>query len=108
MTYRVENIVRKWEITCYKQFLLISQCFPQLHIFSGALCGNGSISWSFVYTFFLKCLKSVNPLPHMPILCSSSSAANKDMMAKKWGQIGIQLTTWVENIVGKGKMSYQT
>ena len=30
----------------------------------------------------------LNPLPHMPILGSSSSAANKDMMSKnmdKWG-----------------------
>ena len=33
--YRVENIVRKGEIACYKQFLLFSQCFPQLYIFSG-------------------------------------------------------------------------
>ena len=29
---RVENIVRKGEIACYKQ--LIPQCFPQLRIFS--------------------------------------------------------------------------
>ena len=28
--YRVENFVRKGEIACYKQFLLFSQCFPQL------------------------------------------------------------------------------
>ena len=27
---RVENIVGKGEIACYKQFLLFSQCFPQL------------------------------------------------------------------------------
>ena len=26
----------------------------------------------------------VNPLPHVPILGSSNSAANKDMMAKVW------------------------
>ena len=25
---------------------------------------------------------NVNPLPHMPIFCSSNSAANKDMMSK--------------------------
>ena len=30
----VENIVRKGEIDCNKQFLLYSQCFPQLYIFS--------------------------------------------------------------------------
>ena len=37
--YRVENIVRKGEIACYKQFLLFSQCFPQLYIFSASKCG---------------------------------------------------------------------
>ena len=30
VSYRVENIVRKGEIACYKQFLLLSQCFLQL------------------------------------------------------------------------------
>ena len=42
--YRVENIVRKGEIACYKQFLLFSQCFPQLFILmrqNAALCDNG-------------------------------------------------------------------
>ena len=34
MPYSVENIVRKGEIACYKQFLLFSQCFPQLYIYS--------------------------------------------------------------------------
>ena len=29
-------------------------------------------------------LLHINPLPHMPILGSSNSAANKDMMAKIW------------------------
>ena len=32
--YRVEISVRKGEMACYKQFLLSSQCFPQLYIFS--------------------------------------------------------------------------
>ena len=39
----VENIVRKGEIACYKQFLLFLR-FPQLYIFSASkcgLCGNG-------------------------------------------------------------------
>ena len=36
--YRVENIVRKGEIAWYKQFLLFSQCFPQLYIFSASKC----------------------------------------------------------------------
>ena len=32
MPHRVENMVRKGEIACYKQFLLFSQCFLQLYI----------------------------------------------------------------------------
>ena len=39
VSHRVENIVRKGEISCYKQFLLFSQCFPQLYIFSAWKCG---------------------------------------------------------------------
>ena len=34
-----QNIVRKGEIACSKQFLLFSQCFPQLYIFSPSECG---------------------------------------------------------------------
>ena len=30
---RVENIVEKGEIACFKQFLLFSQCFLQLYIY---------------------------------------------------------------------------
>ena len=44
MSYWVENSVRKGEIACNKQFLLFSECFPQLYVFSAsnaALCGNG-------------------------------------------------------------------
>ena len=41
----VENIVRKGEIACHKQFLLFSQCFPQLYIFSTSKCG---IVWKWV------------------------------------------------------------
>ena len=43
--YRTENIVRKGEIACYKQFLLFSQCF-HFHSFislvrqNAALCGE--------------------------------------------------------------------
>ena len=36
----------------------------------------------------------------MPILGSSNSAKNKDMMSK-YLQMGIQFSDWVENIVGK-------
>ena len=37
--HQMENIVRKGEIACYKQFFLFSQCFPQLYIFSVSKCG---------------------------------------------------------------------
>ena len=49
MRYRVEYIVRKGEIACNKQFLLFSQCFPQLYTLESqnvALCGNGLITKS--------------------------------------------------------------
>ena len=42
----------------------------------------------------------------MPILGSSNLAANKDMMMAKYGQMGIQLSAWVENIVGKGEIAH--
>ena len=42
----------------------------------------------------------INRLPHMPILDSSNSAANKDMMSKILTN-GIQFSDCVENIVGK-------
>ena len=37
-------------------------------------------------------LASFNPLPDVPILGFSNSAENKDMMSKKYGQMGIQLS----------------
>ena len=45
-----------------------------------------------------------NPLPHIPILGSSNPAANKNMMSKMWTN-GVQLSDWVENIVGKGEIA---
>ena len=41
MPYGVENIVRKEEIACYKQFLLFMQCFSTAIYQNMALCGNG-------------------------------------------------------------------
>ena len=41
----------------------------------------------------------------MPILGSCNSAANKDMMSKKNGQMGIEVSDGVENIVGKGEIA---
>ena len=40
----------------------------------------------------------------MPILDSSSSAANKTMMSKIWTN-EVQLSNWVENIVGKEEIA---
>ena len=40
----------------------------------------------------------------MPNLGSSNSAANR-YDVKKYGQMGIQLSDWVENIVGKGEIA---
>ena len=45
----------------------------------------------------------VNPFPDMSILGFSSSAANKDMMAK-YERTGIQFSAF-ENIVGKGEIA---
>ena len=44
----------------------------------------------------------VNPLPHMPVLGSFNSAANKDIM-QKYGDTIICLSRkhWVDNFVGK-------
>ena len=44
--YREENIVRKGEIACNKQFLLFSQCFPTaiyLLCQNAVFCDNGLI-----------------------------------------------------------------
>ena len=62
MLYRVENIVRKGEIACYKQFHLFSQCFPQQYIYlvdqNAALCGNWLKAFSHFTTRFRKPLLS--------------------------------------------------
>ena len=44
VSYKVENIVRKEEIVCHKQFRLFSRCFHSYISFvrlNVALCGNG-------------------------------------------------------------------
>ena len=55
--------------------------------------------------FLSKRWGGINPLPDMPILGSSSSAAIKDMMSKIWEKMGIQLSDLLENFVGKGKIA---
>ena len=50
----MENIVRKGEIACHKQFLLFSQHFSQQYIFSvlnAALCGNGLTLYHTITSF---------------------------------------------------------
>ena len=46
----------------------------------------------------------INHLPHIPILGSSSSAATKNTRSKIWIN-GVQLSDWVENIVGKEEIA---
>ena len=60
MPYGVENIVRKGKIACYKQFLIFSQCFPQLYICSASKC---DIVWQWVKkaeSFFVYLQELVN------------------------------------------------
>ena len=57
-----ENIMENGENAGNQHFLLFPQCFLSLK-------GQESL---------------INPLPDMPILGSSNSAANKDMMSKIW------------------------
>ena len=51
----VENIVRNGENACYKQFLLFSQRFPQLYIFSASKCGIVHGNGLKLGDFVLKC-----------------------------------------------------
>ena len=51
-------------------------------------------------------IADLNPSPNMPILGSSTLTAKKKKIGcKKYGQIGIQLTDWVENIAGKEEIA---
>ena len=70
LSKQVENTVGKGEIARYEEFLLFPQCF-QKACFPEA--SKDVIVWEWV-----------NPLPHIPILGSSYSAANKGMIAKIW------------------------
>ena len=71
MPCRVENIVRKGEIAFYKQFLLFSQCFPQLYIFSASKCG---IVWEWIRVLETARKRKNGWFPAIsPILISQSS-----------------------------------
>ena len=49
-------------------------------------------------------VRSLNPLPDMPMLGSSNSVANKDIMSKIWTNRDTSVCL-SENIVGKGEMA---
>ena len=49
-----------------------------------------------------------NLLPNMPILGVFQFRKNKDIICQKYGQIGIQLPGWVENIVGKEEIAFMS
>ena len=80
---QVENTVGKGEIARYEQFLI----FP---VFSKDLyCGcikTRACKWQNCLLVQIQnnCRQQINPLPDMPILGSSNSAVNKDMIAKIW------------------------
>ena len=54
----------------------------------GTLFADGYF-WSYLAMIF--CLSDLNPVPHMPILGFSDSAANKNMMSEIWTN-GVQLS----------------
>ena len=87
---QVENTVGKGEIARYEQFLLFPQCFQKACF---PRVSKGVIVWEWV-----------NPLPDMPILGSSNSAANKNVVSKEWTN-GDTVISRVENIVGKGEIA---
>ena len=74
MKYRVENIVRKGEISCYKQLLLFSQCFLQLHI----LCGKTEVQsdGAILTAVVSSCILAVSPLTTNRLLGMSLIWAN--------------------------------
>ena len=85
----LENFVGQAENACCQHFLLFPQFFPTPF----------KLNFIFSFTFILltacslnldQCIillfgkEFFNPLPHMPILASSNSATNKDMMSETW------------------------
>ena len=66
-------------------FIYHTSCNKTGEIFTGVLMNFCNIP-RFQPTFYDNSNEVflINPLPHMPILGSSSSVANKDMMSKIW------------------------
>ena len=88
LSKQIENTVGKGEIARYEQFLLFPQCF-QKACFPEA--SKGVIVWEWVKegVCYRKSLLPylIYPVPDMPILGSSNSAANKDIMSKIWTNV---------------------
>ena len=74
------------------------QFLSHVYFFSSAYAFNLEQSENLLF------VKRVYPLPDMPILGFSNSAANIDMMLKI-RQMEIKLSESVENIVGKGEIA---
>ena len=53
---------------------------------------------------FIDVYRSIIPLPHMAIL-GSKIQQQIEIWCQKYGQMGIQLSDWVENIVGKEEIA---
>ena len=92
-----ENIVGEGENAGNQHFFHFPYCFYCIReniilIALNLLCANGFYLVTTKILLFAKgslnapcsVKRGINPLPHMPILGSSNSAANKDMMSKIW------------------------
>ena len=82
-----KKTVRKGEIARNEQYLLYPLCFLPLrrvfyHLHNILNFRLQTFQFGRVLRFFV--WERVNPLPDMPILGSSSSAANKNIMSKTW------------------------
>ena len=92
--YRVENIVRKGEIACHKQFLLFLLCFSLLYIFGESKCG---IVWYWVKrTVYLLMSVPGDKILDLPNL---KAVAYENLIVAK---VMISLYVSGEKIVGKG------
>ena len=80
ITLVLENIMGKGENASYQHFLLLP--YFQKAFSSGT---------SKVIIVWKRVKHAINPLPHMPILGSSNSAASKNMMSKLWTD-GVQIS----------------
>ena len=90
-----------WSPVCYQ----LSYGARQQHI----LCKGKRISRGVCPHFKLEksnidFFESFNPIPDMPILALPIQQQIK-IWCQKYGQVGIQLSEWLENIAGKGEIA---